>query len=158
LTTAEKVNSRTEVARVAQVSVGNVHKVKYVLLHACSQLKEPARAGEVSINLVEKWSHEPDAKQHEYLRILRIERGIRRKAKHLVAANTARVTPSKRDEQVIRLSDLVALVNRLTTIGPERSWELDSIDVNLVDGPGRAVFITRELIRALTPREEVLVR
>jgi hypothetical protein len=35
LTVAERVNSRTEVARVAQVSVGNVHKVKYILAHAC---------------------------------------------------------------------------------------------------------------------------
>jgi hypothetical protein len=39
LTGSEKVNSRTEVARVAQVSVGNVHKVKRILAHGCSPLK-----------------------------------------------------------------------------------------------------------------------
>jgi len=157
LTTAAKVNTRTEVARVAQVSVGNVHKAKHILTHACSQLKEAARTCEVSINLAEKWSHEPDAKQQEYLRILRIERGIRRKARHLVAAESARVTPSTRGEQIITLSDLVALMNRLTTIAPERSKELDSVVVNVVDGPGRAVFVTGELIRALTPQQEGLV-
>jgi hypothetical protein len=89
---------------------------------------------------------------------LRIERGLRRKARRLVAAELAHVAPSKRDEQVIRLSDLVSLANRLTMMDPERSKELDSIEVKLVDGPDRAIFITRELIRALTPQQEVLVK
>jgi hypothetical protein len=158
LTVAEKVNSRTEVARVAHVSVGNVHKVKYILAHACMPLKEAARTGEISINLADKWSHEPEAKQHDFLRLLRIERGIRRRARHLVAAELAHFTPSKPDEQVIRLSDLVTLVNQLTSIAPERSKEVDSIEVKLVDGPGRAIFVAEELIRALTPQQEVLFR
>src|SRR5260370_30447432 len=53
---------------------------------------------------------------------------------------------------------LVTLVNRLTMISPERSKELDSIEVNIVGGPGRAIFVPGELIRALTPQQEVLVR
>ncbi len=158
LTGAEKVNSRTEIARVAHVSVGNVHKVKYILDHACSPLKEAARTGEISINLADKWSHEPDAKQHEHLRLMRIERGIRRKARHLVAAEVARVAPSKPDEQVIRLPDFVTLVSQFTTIAPERSKEFDTIEVKLVGGPGRTIFVTEELIHALTPQQEVPVR
>jgi hypothetical protein len=158
LTEAERVNSRREVAQVAQVSLGNVHKVKYILEHACSPLKEAARTREISINLADKWSHEPDAKQHEHLRVTRIERGIRRKARHLVAAELARVVPSKPDEQVIRLLDFVTLVSQLTAIAPERSKEFDTIEVKLVDGPGRAVFITGELISALNSLQEVLVR
>ena len=43
LTAAEGVNSRREVARVADVSLGNVHKVKHILAHACSSLQEAAR-------------------------------------------------------------------------------------------------------------------
>jgi hypothetical protein len=156
LTEAEKVDSRTEVARIAQVSVGNVHKVKYVLIHACSPLKEAARTYEISINLADKWSHEPESKQQEYLRVMRIERGIRKKARHLVAAHSEQVPPSRRE--VISLSDLVTLVNRLTMIAPERSEEFDSIEVKLVDGPGRAIFMTGELIRALKPLQEVFVR
>jgi len=158
LTAAERVNSRREVARFAQLSVGNVHKVKYILEHACSPLKEAARTREISINLADKWSHEPDAKQHEHLRLMRIERGIRRKARHLVAAELARVAPSKPDEQVIRLPDFVTLVNQLTTIAPERSKEFDTIEVKLVGGPGRAIFVTEELIHALTPQQEEPVR
>lgn len=158
LTEAQRVNSRKEIARVAGVSLGNVHKVKYILTHACSPLKEATRTEEISINLADHWSHEPDAKQREHLRLLRIERGIRRKARHLVAAELAQVAPSRPPEQIIRLSDFVALVSQLTTIAPERSRELDSIEVKLVDGPGHAVFVTEELIRALRPRQEMLVR
>ena len=158
LTIAEKVNSRTEIARVAQVSVGNVHKVRHILNHACSALKEAARTGEISINLAEKWSHESDANQQENLRLSRIERGIRKKARHLVAAESARIATSESDERVIRLSDLVSLANRLTTIAPERSKEFDSIEVKLVDGPGRVIFVTEDLIRTLTPQQEAFVR
>jgi hypothetical protein len=140
------------------VSVGNVHKVKHILTHACSPLKEAARSGEISINLADKWSHEPESNQEEYLRVKRIERGIRRKARHLVAAELEHIPPSRREEQVISLSDLVTLVNRSTTIAPERSEEFDSIEVRLVDGPGRAIFITGEPIRALKPLQEVLAR
>ena len=156
LTGAEKVDSRLEIARVAQVSVGNVHKVKYILTHACSPLKEAARASEVSIHLADKWSHESESRQQEHLRILRIERGLRRTARRVVAAELVR-TESAGTEQVVRLSDLVALVNRLTTIAPDDSKECGSIEVRLVEGPGRAVFITGELLHALKPQKEILI-
>jgi hypothetical protein len=158
LTAAEKVNSRTEIARIAQVSVGNVHKVKYILGHACTPLKEATRTGEISINLGDKLSHEEDARQRESLRQLRIERGLRRKARRLVSAELAQVAPSNPEEQTMRLADLVALLSRLTTSEPERSREIDSIEVKLVDGPGQAIFITEQLIRTLRPQQEVLVR
>ena len=156
LTAAEKVDSRMEIARVAQVSVGNVHKVKYILSHACSPLKEAARANEVSIHLADKWSHEPESRQREHLRIVQIERGLRRTARRVVAAELARVA-STSTEQVVRLSDVVALVNRLTTVAPDHSKECGSIEVQLVDGPGRAVFITGELLHALNPQKELLI-
>lgn len=140
------------------MSVGNVHKVKHILAHAISPVKEAARTGEISINLADKWSREPDNKQHEHLRLLRIERGIKRKARHLVAAELAHLAPSKPDKQVISLSDFVTLVRQLPTTAPERSKEFDSIEIKLVDGPGHAIFVTEELIRALTPQPKVLVR
>ena len=155
LTAAERVNSRGEVARVAHVSLGNVHKVKHILTHACSSLLEAARTEEISINLADKWSHTPEAVQQENLRRLRIERGIRKKARQLVAAHSAEL--SKADEPVFRVSDLVRIVNQLTNIAPEQSNELGSIEVNLVSGPGRAIFVTEELLQALRPQHEVLI-
>ena len=156
LTGAEKVDSRLGVAGVAQVSVGNVHKVKYILTHACLPLKEAARANEVSIHLADKWSHECESSQREHLRIMRIERGLRRTARRVVAAELVRAE-STRNEQVVRLSDFVALVNQLTMIAPDHSKECGSIEVHLVDGPGRAVFITGELLHALKPQKEFLI-
>jgi hypothetical protein len=77
LTEAQRSDSRREIARVAHVSVGNVHKVKHILAQGCSSIKQAARTREISINLADKWSHEPAAKQHESLRLWRIERGIK---------------------------------------------------------------------------------
>jgi hypothetical protein len=153
LTTAEKVNSRTEIARVAQVSVGNVHKVKHILTHACSAIKEAARTDEISINLADKWSHEPDRKQQEHLRLTRIKRGIRKKAQQSVA-ELASLDNSQSNPRIFRLSDLMAMTRGLKEVAPEASRELDSVEVKIVGGPGRAIFVTQELMSALSqPRE-----
>lgn len=69
---------------------------------------------------------------------MRIERGIKRKARILVAAHLARVSPSTQDLQVIKLSDLVGLLN-----------DIGSVQVEMVDVPGKAMFVTRELIQTL---------
>jgi DNA polymerase III delta prime subunit len=145
LTIAEQVNTRREVARLAAVSCGNVRKVKNILADACSSLRQAAREEEVSINLADRWCLEPEAQQQEHLRLMRIERGIKRKARNLVAAHLARVSPSTRDRQVIKLSDLVGLLN------------IGSVEVEIVDAPGRTMFATKELIDSLTQRQGALV-
>jgi hypothetical protein len=89
LTEAEKVDSRRAIAQLAHVSVGNVHKVKYILANSCSALREAASTGEISINLAEKWSHDAESKQQENLRLVRISRGLKKKARHLVAAQAS---------------------------------------------------------------------
>jgi hypothetical protein len=158
LTAAAKVDSRREIARVAHVSVGNVHKVKYILGQACSQVKEAVRTGEISINRADNWSHEDESKQLEYLRVFRIERGIRRKARNLVAAELTLSSESKPDEQVVRLIDFVRFINQLSAIAPERLSKFGSIEVKRVHGPGWAIFVTEELIDALTPEQKEIVR
>jgi hypothetical protein len=146
LTIAQRVDTRREVARLAGLSSGNVKKVKNILTRACSSLLRAAREEEVSINLADKWCLEPEAQQQEYLRLTRTERGIKRKARNLVAAHLARVSSSPRDRQVIKLSDLVG---RLDDIG--------SIEVEIVDAPGRTILATKELIHSLIPPQGILV-
>lgn len=158
LTEAERVDSRREVARVAHVSLGNVHKVKRIRAHACLSLLEAVRTQEISINLADKWSREPEAEQPEHLRRFRIQKGIRKKARQLVAAHLAKGSLSKTDERVFRVSDLVRLLNQLTDTAPEQLDELGSIEIDLVAGPGRAIFVTQELIEALRPQHEALFR
>jgi hypothetical protein len=146
LTIAQPVDTRQEVARVAGVSSGNVRKVKHILMHACSTLLEAVRIREVSINLAHKWSHVPHAKQQQYLRLRRIERGLRRTARNLVAKHVAQLSPSTGEPEVIRFSDLVGLLD-----------DTGSIKVEIVDVPGTTIFVTKELVDSLTPRQEVLV-
>jgi hypothetical protein len=146
LTIAQRVNTRREVARLAGVSSGNVRKVKNILTGACSSLLQAARRKEVSINLADKWCLEPEGQQQEHLRVMRIERGIKRKARNLVAAYLARVALSVQDRQLIKLSDLAGLLN-----------DGGSVDVEIVDAPGRTIFATKELIHSLTSQRGRLV-
>jgi hypothetical protein len=146
LTRAQHVDTRREIARLAGVGSGNVRKVKNVLTHACSSLMQAARTQEVSINLADKWSHKPHVEQKECLRRSRIERGLKRTARNLVAAHSARVSRSARDQQVIKLTDLIELLN-----------DTDSIEIEMLDAPGRMIFVTKELIDSLIP-QGVLVR
>jgi len=138
LTEAEKVDSRKKVARLAHVSVGNVHKVKYILAKSCGALIEVARSGEISINLAEKWSHAPEAKQRENLRQYRIMRGIRKKARTLVAAQTSHIPNSKSEAQVTSLTEFLSFVNHLNATAFEQASQLASVEVQFVKELGRS--------------------
>ncbi len=50
LTEAERVDVRSEIAAAAGVSLGNVTKVKQLMLTACTELQDALRNGEVSIH------------------------------------------------------------------------------------------------------------
>jgi hypothetical protein len=156
LTTAQRLDTRREVSRLAGVSCGNVTKVKTILAHACRSLLQAARSREVSINLADKWSHEPPAEQQEYLRLFRIKRGIRKKARTLVAAHLAQVMPSERDHEVLRLLDLVGCLNQLTKSALEQSMGASSIEVEVINAPGRTIFVTQELACSLSLRQRVV--
>lgn len=156
LTKDQRVDTRREVARVAGVSSGNVRKVKRILMRACSPLLEAARSEEVSINLAEKWSGAPQMRQQECLRHFRIQRYVKRKAQNLVTAHVAQVSQSARERQPMKLSDLVGLVNQMASSTENQTIDVNSIDVELLDAPGRIVFVTKEPIRSLTPVQGTL--
>jgi hypothetical protein len=153
LTIAEKVNSRKEVARLAHASLGNVHKVKHILAQGCRSLQEAVRSEEISINLADMWSDSTEAEQQERLRVLRIERGIRKKARQLVAAKRVEAS-CPADERVFSVLDLVRLMNQLTNIDPQQVNEVGSIEINVISGCGREIFVTEKFIEALTQQLE----
>ena len=156
LTTAQRVDTRREVAQLAGVSCGNVRKVKNILLHACPSLLEAARSKEVSINLADKWSDQPPAQQHEYLRRFRIERGIRKKARTLVAAHCAQLMRSDRDDKAFKLLDVVDGLNQLVTSASEQSRDVNSIEVQIIKASGRRIFVTEELACSLIATQRVV--
>jgi hypothetical protein len=142
LTIAQRVDTRREVARIAGVSSGNVRKVRHILTHACSTLLQAARTQEVSIHLADKWSRVPHDQQQQYLRLKRIERGLKKTARKVVAEIVARLSPCTRGRQVIKVSDFVGLLN-----------DTGCIDVEVLDVPGTTIFVTKDLFDSLTPRQ-----
>ena len=75
-----------------------------------------------------------------------MERGLDKKVRNRVAELAARFSPHPQERLVIRFSDLVEVLNDTSTI-----------DVEIVDAPGRTIFVTKELVDSLTTRQGVLV-
>jgi hypothetical protein len=149
LTEADRVNCRSEVARVARVSVGNVHKVKFILSNACSVIKEAVRAGEVSINLAERWSHEAASRQLENLRTFRIRKGIRKKARNLIAAEVA--NSRSKDTKRLTLSEFIAFVNKIQVTDAAAAHSLLSTEIQQIRGSGLAILASDQVMNALWP-------
>jgi hypothetical protein len=133
-------------------SEGNVSKVDRILDRACSSTRQAARDKEISINKAEKWSRQTEAQQTENLRILRIERGIRKKARNLVARLV--VQP---DEGVLTTAHLQRLLQRVSTMSPEQSKAFGPVVFGCLHVPGKAIYVTDELVRAFEPQQEVLI-
>jgi hypothetical protein len=154
LEASERVDSRKERAQSLGVSEGNVSKVDRILEHACSSTKQAARDKEISIHRADQWSRETEAQQIENLRVLRIEQGIRKKARNLVAE----VLASKPDEGVLTTAHLLRLLQRLSTMSPEQSKEFGPIVTGRLNVPWKAIYVTDELIQARKPQQEVLIK
>ncbi|HYM79114.1 MAG TPA: hypothetical protein VE377_24275 [Candidatus Dormibacteraeota bacterium] len=146
LAEAQRIDSRREVARIANVSTGNVRKVKVILDKAHSFVQAAARTGEVSINLAERWSHESHVRQLERLRQSRIEWGIRRTARKVISSYQK---VSEATRPVFTLTDLLGLVSYLPVLGQDRSSAFGLVDVRLVSLPGKAIYVTEELFSAV---------
>jgi hypothetical protein len=152
LEASERVDSRKERARILVVSEGNVSKVDRTLDRACSSTKQAARDKEISIHKAEKWSRQTEARQIENLKALRIELGIRKKARNLVARLAAQP-----DEGVLTAAHLQRLLQRVSTMPPEQSKAFGPVVFGCLHVPGKRIYLTDELIRAFKPQQEVLV-
>jgi hypothetical protein len=152
LEASERVDSRKERARILVVSEGNVSKVDRTLDRACSSTKQAARDKEISIHKAEKWSRQTEARQIENLRALRIEQGIRKKARNLVARLAAQP-----DEGVLTTAHLQRLLQRVSTMSPEQSKAFGPVVFGCLHVPGKRIYVTDELIRAFKPQQEVLI-
>jgi hypothetical protein len=148
-----KVDSRKEKAQILGVAEGNVSKVDRILEHGSPSTKQAAQDREISIRRAEKWSRETVAQQQENLRVLRIERGIRKKARSLVAA----VSRSKPDEEALTTTHLLRLLEGLSTMSPEQSKEFGPVGVGRLHVPGKSIYVTDELIQGFKRQQEVLI-
>lgn len=78
LTEADRVDVRQEITRAAGVSVGNISKVKRILVYAVPEVIDALRLGEISISRGETWARFPPTGQRPQLDEGRQHRGIRK--------------------------------------------------------------------------------
>jgi hypothetical protein len=152
LEASERVDSRKERARILGVSEGNVSKVDRILDYANSSIEQAAREKEISIHRAEKWSRQTEAQQIENLKVLRIERGIRKKARNLIARLA--VQP---DGSVLTTAHLQRLLERVSTMPLEQSKAFGPVVFGCLHVPGKRIYVTHELIRAFKPQQEVSI-
>jgi hypothetical protein len=144
LTEADRVEVRAKIAEAADVSVGNISKVKQLQRTAIPEVLQALANGEVSIDRVWKWSKESPEEQREALWRFQSERGIRKTIRNLFPPNR-----SKNSRNEPEVCDLIKLSSAV------QSGKLGPIRVVSINLPGKAVFVTEELFRTLEPQEEL---
>ena len=90
LTEADRLDVRPEISRAAGVSVGNVSKVKRILVDAVPELQDALRLGEIRISRAEAWSRSFPTGQRRRLADHRHRRGIHRTINTLLKKHEAR--------------------------------------------------------------------
>ena len=149
LSEADAVSVRREVATAAGVSVGNVTKVSQLGKKIMPKCFDAMCGGEISIHRAWMWAKEAPASQLENLRILRIEHGIRRKTRMLVALHQKEIATEKAGSCSSSFQALAEMVNGVSAVKENCSKGLGRIDFSLLSVPGRGLYITEELFQAL---------
>jgi hypothetical protein len=146
LTEAERVDVRKQIADAADVSVGNVTKVKQLIGTVHPELLEALRGDEISIHRAWKWSTESPNRQTEALRAYRAKKGVSKVIRDLISRHEPTNLPTA--------PDLGSLVIRLAKLNPD---ECSSINVSVIRVPGKTIFVTEELIQSLPPHQESML-
>ena len=142
LTEAERpVDVRSEIAAAAGVSAANVTKVKQLIRTAPSGVLNALRNGEISIHRAWLWSKEPREAQQRALWLYQSKRGA---VRDLNAWQRSTNSPAEPDPaHVLRC---------LSKLAPSH---LSSVIMAVLNTPGKAVFVTAELLEALGSQEEL---
>jgi len=133
-------------------------KVRQLRRTAHATVVEALRAGEISIHKAWRWSNESPTKQLENLRLRRLERGIKKKARALVVEHQAATLRSVPDPRSFTVRDLVGLVNYLSATSIDESGELGPVVMATLDVSGRGIYVTQELLRAFRHKQKGFVK
>jgi hypothetical protein len=137
LTEAGRLDVRCKIATVAGVSVGNVTKVKQLTTTAHSDLLQALRNGDISIHRGWRWSKAPPEQQPGELQLYQSQRGVKKTIRQLLSQHRSKGLPI--------VPDLGYLARQLFALEPK----LGVVTVDVIKAPGRTVFLTEELVRAL---------
>lgn len=146
LTEADRIDVRKKIAEAADVSVGNVTKVKQLIGTPHSELLEALRAGEVSIHWAWKLRTKPPERQQEALMTHRVEKGVNKAIRDLISRHEANSLPTA--------PDLRSLVSRLSQL---EAADSRSVNLSVLRMPGKTIFVTEELLQSLPPYQESML-
>ena len=141
LTEAQKVDARSEMAAIANVSTGSLTKAKQVLTNSHPIIQDATKSGEISIHRAWQFSGLPHDQQREQLEEFRSCRGVGVVSRRLIQKHVAKIAPR---ELIPR-----TLGDTLKAQIPDRIAELDAIVLSEIDAPGRVAYFTKGAIQCL---------
>ena len=134
LTKAGQVDVRSEIAKLAKVSTGNVTKVKQLLQRGCPELRQVLLEGQVSINLAHKWIDKPHSSQRWLLQEWHGGKDLYHFIRRILARH--RKQPGKSE---LMLPELVQLLT-------ERGAALKDVQVHVLKDGEKGIFITPDIL------------
>ncbi|HZQ67194.1 MAG TPA: hypothetical protein VFA68_01640 [Terriglobales bacterium] len=156
LTDPSRVDVRSQVAAIAGVSAGNVTKVKQLRKTVAPAIEQAVRDGEISIHRAWLWSYENPQRQVENLRLWRLEKGIKAKAKALVTQHQSQLQGCSRDPRFLTLPELEQLVAWLSANSEGKPIALKGLVIATVDVPGPGIFISRDFVEDVKEKHKGL--
>jgi hypothetical protein len=146
LTKGESVDVRSDVARAAGVSTGNVTKVTQIMNTANLKLRQALRAGQIRIHKAWQWRHLSPEGQLKELELYLGQKGANRVIRRLIKRHIANRSPIPPNQP--NLGEL------LKCRPLHETGELASIRVVVIDGPDNIAFLTKGALRILGSLEE----
>jgi len=144
LTEAERLDVRQEIARIAGVSVGNVSKVRQLILTAHPDIIRALNERELFIHRAWLWSKLPPDEQRERLRERQGRKGIRGIIRHLISRHQPKApAPS------LSVNELLDIISGI------QSGKVGTVRVLPVKSAGNFVFVTEELLKSLAHQKEL---
>jgi hypothetical protein len=147
LTEADRLDVRSRIAGVIGASTGNVTKVKQLLAAADPEVLQALRSGEIVIHRAWLWRALPLAEQRRTLISYRGEKGVGKTIRSLLAKHV-----SKAPAYAVATVEMPNLVRRLSQLD---ACELSSLAAAVLKFPGKAIFITEDLLKSLPVQEEL---
>jgi hypothetical protein len=141
LTEAQKVDARSEMAAIANVSTGSLRKAKQVAFNSDPIIHGAAKLGEISVHRAWQWSHLSNNRQREQLDQFRSCRGVGVVSRRLIQKHVAKIAPT---ELIPR-----TLGGALKALVPDRIAVLDAIVFSEINAPGRVAYFTKDAIECL---------
>lgn len=147
LTEADRLDVRSRIAAVAGASAGNVTKVKQITSAGDQEILEALRNGEIAIHRAWLWRAMPAEERRQRLMSYRGEKGVGKTIRSLLSKHLSK--PQANPAATVEMAGLVRRFSQLD------ARELSSLAAAVLKFPGKAIFITEELLKSLPAQEEL---